>query len=402
MVKLYVKGGKKIKGEVFIDGSKNSALPIIAATTLIKGTCILKNVPKINDVYVMLDILKSIGAKVIIKDNVVIVSNDELSSRITTGGGIRANYYFLGALASRYKTVEGLPPGGCKIGDRPIDIHIDAFRQLGYNVSNTNVIKISGEVSNYNIVLKDKSVGATINTIFACLNAKNEVIIKNVLLEPEVRDVINFLNTAGFQIERILEGLKITPRESFNSVEYEIMPDRIEAMSYVILGLLAGNLTIKNANIKCIKGLLDYLINKGAKIKITNNINVKKSNIEKLDVICDKYPGIPTDLNSMLCILMLLNNGGSIKDRIFPKRTKSIEQLIKLNANIVFDKEIYINKSKLISGSLKGYDLRGDMALLIAAISSEGKYILELPNIERGYANLFNKLKGLGIRVKKI
>lgn len=401
-MKLFVNGGKKIKGEVLIDGSKNSALPIIAATTLIKGTCVLKNVPKIHDVTEMLDILQSLGAKVIRKDNVVIISNDELSSRITKGGGIRANYYFLGALVSRYNSVEGLPPGGCKIGDRPIDIHIDAFRQLGYKVSNTNVIKISGEVSNYNIVLKDKSVGATINTIFACLNARKEVIIKNVLIEPEVRDVINFLNAAGFQIERILEGLKITPRESLNSVEYEIMPDRIEAMSYVVLGLLAGNITIKNTNIKCIKGLLDYLINKGGKIKITNNINVKKSIIERLDVVCDKYPGIPTDLNSILCVLMLLNNGGSVKDRIFPKRTKSIEQLINLNADIIIDKRININKSKLTSGTLRGYDLRGDMALLIAAISSKGKFTLELPNIERGYANIIDKLKGLKVRVKKI
>lgn len=401
MEKLLVRGGKLLKGEVSISGSKNASLPIIAACTLIKGTTILKNVPNNRDVSDMLKILENLGAKVIWKENIAIISISELTNKIDYKN-IRASYYFWGALLSRYGSVEGFNPGGCNLGERPIDIHIDAFRKLGYNVSKTDKIRISGYVSNFDIILKDKSVGATINAILASLNSSHEIIIRNTLIEPEAKDLINFLNKVGFQIERILDGVKITPRNIIKPVEYEIMFDRIEAISYITLGLLTGNLVIKNVNYKYIKGIIEYLVEKGAKIKVSDNIYVKKSKLDRMDFVFDRYPAIPTDLNPILSILLIFNNGGNIIDRVFPQRYKSILALKDLGANIDVDNYVKFEKSEIIGGTLKGLDLRGDMAFLIFSLKAKSKFLLELQNIDRGYPDYFDKIKSIRGKIKKV
>lgn len=400
-IKKVITNYSRLKGNVYIDGAKNSILPIVAASILINGTVCINNVPNIKDLDVMLNILNSIGVKSLKQNNTLYIINngvyecDLLSDDVKK---IRGSYYFMGSLLSRLKKVRINHPGGCQIGDRLIDMHINGFKTLGANVSEDKYINIYGNLIGDSIYLEKYSVGATINLILAATNANGITRIYNPALEPEVDDVINFLYTAGYNIRRYNEYIEIYGMDTIIcDFTYSIIPDRIEALSYVILGLINGNLAIHNVNINHIVYPIKMLIDHGANIKIKgNSLIVKKSVIKKMDIVCDRYPFVPTDINSMMVLLLIMNNGGSIKDMIFDNRFRSALELRSMGACIELSDKLYIKPSKLKCGYVIGSDLRGTAMLVFAGLCVKGSTIIDnIYYMERGYSNYIEKIKGI-------
>lgn len=383
-------------------------MPILASTVLINGSVKIGNVPNISDVDIMINILNKIGIKAIKDDkniyisNVGNIKNELLFDEVRK---IRGSYYFMGAMLSRFKSVKINYPGGCKIGDRPLDVHFKAFTDLGMIVEDYEYIYIHGNLIGDDIYLTKYSVGATINTILSSINANGITRIYNVSNEVEVDDLISFLSKVGYNIKRYIDYIEVIGMDTvICDLSFDIMPDRIEALSYIILGLTNGNIKIHNSNPNHYINVIHYLKSMGANIKIYNDyIEVKKSDIKYLDIICDKYPNIPTDINAMLIMLMLMNNGGCIKDNIFNDRFNSAFELKKLGLDIRYDDGLYVNKSLISKGSVKGQDLRGCAMLIFMGLNVKGG--LKVNNCSyalRGYSSIIDKIKGINGKIKII
>ena len=418
MDKFLIDGPCKIKGKVLISGSKNASLPILAATLLFDQPVIIKNLPRVKDINTMLNLLRSLGSKIILsKDKktakIINKKNMKTFASYSLVKTMRGSILVLGPLVAKHFKSKTSLPGGCLIGARPVNYHLAALKKLGmnYGIKDGYIIaKSNGRLKGKIIRFPKISVGATENSIIAASLAKGKTILKNCAIEPEIKDLSNFLNSAGANIKWSGRTCKIKGVSSLNQTEYSVMSDRIEAGTFCVAATLAkGNLEVENLNPKIINTELNLLKKAGAKIKTNKNkIFIKgPDKIKSIKKINTKeFPGIPTDLQAQLMVLMCKAVGkSSITESIFENRFMHVAELQRLGAkiNIKNNKAIIEGNTKFIGAELMSSDLRASVALVLAAIVSNGKsHINRIYHLDRGYERIENKLQKIGVRIKRL
>lgn len=409
-MRAKVKLNKYNNTVIKISGSKNSSLPIIAASILCDEEVIIKNVPNISDTNKLVKIIKKMGYNISFNNNTIITKPSLITKKnfnFSNIKKIRGSYYLIGALIGKYKYSDFsfAYPGGCNFESRPIDFHLHAFQKMGINnYSKNNKLYFKGQRKNVTHTLQIPSVGTTINIILSSCKMNHTTIIYNASIEPEVVDVCNFINSMGANI--IIEDRTIIIKgcEYFRFTNYNIMSDRIEAATFLTIGALHNGITITNINIDHISSIISLFKDIGFCFNINDNYITLYNTNKKLNpfnVTLSPYPGIPTDLGPILCVLASQINGiSSITDDIYPKRISHIEELKKLNINISIDNNIItINgKNNIKSNKVKAHDLRCAASLLVAAsLNNSFSYIYNIEKIFRGYENIKEKLDNLGI-----
>lgn len=418
MDKFLINGPCRVKGKVSISGSKNASLPILAATLLFNKPVIIKNLPRVRDINTMLNLLKSLGSKIILsKDKktakIINKKNMKTFASYSLVKTMRGSILVLGPLISKFYKSKTSLPGGCLIGARPVNYHLSALKKLGmqYKIRDGYILaKSSGRLKGKTIKFSKISVGATENSIIAACLAKGKTILKNCAVEPEIKDLTQFLNKAGANIKWSGRTCTITGVNSLDQTTHTVMADRIEAGTFCVAATLAkGNLQIKNLHPKIIKTELELLKKVGAKIKTTNNkIFIKgPDKIKSIKNIRTKeFPGIPTDLQAQLMVLMCKSIGkSSITESIFENRFMHVAELQRLGAkiNIKNNKAFIEGNTKFIGAELMSSDLRASVALVLAAIVANGKSVVgRVYHLERGYENIENKLKKIGVKIKRL
>ena len=415
MSEYIIEGGKKIQGEVTISGSKNASLPIIAASILNQGITTLYNVPNIHDTQMMFEILKKIGGTVTKKKNKIIIDTSkickyEIPEELMRQ--MRSSVIFVGALLGRYGKATFSYPGGCDIGTRPIDLHLKAFEKLGINISKNygNITCICDKIEGEKINLDFPSVGATENAILVASLADGETTITNAAREPEIIDLQNLLNKMGAKIKGAgTDTIQIQGVKNLKDVSYNIMPDRIEAGTFLSIAAMAGgNIIVKQINPEHITPVIHKLEETGCKLKIQKNeIELQApKRLKAIDIKTMPYPGFPTDMKSILATAVSIAKGTSIiVENLFENRYKYTQELIRMGAKIEIQGQTAIIKGvrKLYGTTVKATDLRGGAALVAAGIVAKGTTKIE--NIEyilRGYEKFDQKLNKIGAEIKKI
>jgi len=418
MDKFSIEGPSRIRGKVKISGSKNSSLPILAATLLFNQPVVLKNLPKVNDINTMISLLRSLGSKIILsKDKRVARIHNKKNLKTFASYSLvktmRGSILVLGPLIARYYKSKISLPGGCLIGARPINYHLDSLKKLGMNYVLKDgyiLAKSNGKLKGTTIKFPRLTVGATENSIIAACLAKGTTILKNCAIEPEIKDLTKFLNSAGAKISWIGRTCKIVGVKTLNPTEYSVMADRIEAGTFCVASTLAkGNLKISNFDAKIIKTELELLKRFGAKIK-THKEKIFIKGPEKIrsikNIKTKEYPGIATDLQSQLMVLMCKASGkSSITENIFENRFMHVAELRRLGAKInVKNNKAYIyGNTKFIGAELMSSDLRASVSLVLAAMVSKGKSIINrIYHLDRGYENIEHKLKKIGVKIKRL
>ena len=414
MERYVIHGGRRLDGQLNIQSSKNAVLPIIAGAILTDEQVVIKNCPKIKDVFAMLDILTHLGAKWSFdEENLIINSSsiDKYSIPQNLAGELRSSIFMLGALISRLKRARIFFPGGCDIGLRPIDMHLSALSDLGIIISDINgeLNCISNQIVGRNICLDFPSVGATENIILASVFAKGKTQIFNPAKEPEIVDLMNFLNSMGAKIYGagtstiLIEGVK-----SLHGTEYTPIPDRIECGTYLIATAIAGGqVQLNNCSAKNISLLVHKLCDNTCKISINNDIiYIKSGSVRKnFSFTTGPYPMFPTDLQAQATSLLTVCGGVSVvSENVFEMRFRHIPELIKMGANIIVKgKNAIITGVERLNGAIVGAnDLRGGAALVLAGLNAEGETIVNNVNhIERGYFQMDKKLSSIGADIIK-
>ena len=418
MDKFSIEGPSRIKGEVEISGSKNSSLPILAATILFNKPVVLKNLPRVKDINTMINLLRSLGSRIILsKDRRIAKIYNKTKLKTFASYSLvktmRGSILVLGPLIARYQKSKISLPGGCLIGARPINYHLESLKKLGmsYILKNGYILaKSKSKLKATTIKFPRITVGATENSIIAACLAKGTTILKNCAIEPEIKDLTNFLNSAGAKISWAGRTCKVVGVDKLNSLEYSVMADRIEAGTFCVAATLArGNLKISNFDAKIIKTELELLRRFGAKIKIhKKKIFIKgPEKIRSIKNIKTKeFPGIATDLQSQLMVLMCKANGkSSITENIFENRFMHVAELRRLGAKIdLKNNKAYVSgNTKFIGAELMSSDLRASVSLVLAAMVSKGKSIINrIYHLDRGYENIEHKLKKIGVKIKRL
>lgn len=412
MSKFIIQGGKKLEGEVRISGSKNAALPIIAATVLVKGKTTLYNVPNIQDVQTMFQIIKDIGGKVTRKNNKVIIDTSKIHTYEIPENlmrKMRSSVILAGAIIGKYNKANFSYPGGCEIGSRPIDLHLKGFEKLGINIKEEygEIICNAEKIIGAQIHLDFPSVGATENIILSACLAEGTTILTNAAKEPEIEDMAEFLNKAGAKIKGAgTDRVEITGVKKLAEISYNIMPDRIEAGTYLVAGAITGgNVRITNANPMHIEPILNKLEEANCILEIGKDyVQIKAPRrIKSVDIKTMPYPGFPTDMQSIFGALLSTAKGTSIiTENIFENRYKYVQELNRMGARInVEGRTAIIKGTKRIQGAnVVASDLRGGAALIIEGLIAKG--ITQIDNIHyvlRGYENIEDKLKKLGAKI---
>tara|TARA_B100001540_G_C15798337_1_gene638710 strand:- start:428 stop:1687 length:1260 start_codon:yes stop_codon:yes gene_type:complete len=417
MEKFVIKGPCRVKGVVNISGSKNAALPILASTLLFDKTVEIKNLPKVKDIETMVNLLRSLGSNISFsKDRrKVKIDNSKLTKTFASYSLVkkmRAGILVLGPLVSKYGSAIVSMPGGCQIGVRPINYHLQALKKLRMNfkIKKGYVYAKAKKLKGSIIKFPKISVGATENLIMASILADGKTILKNCAIEPEIKDLINFLKSSGAKIKWIgKRSLEIFGVRSLNSTSYSVMGDRIEAGTFCVASALTeGNLKIYGFNPEFISAEINLLKKIGAKIKTRPNqiqINGPKK-IKNLNLLVTKeYPGFSTDLQAQFMVLLCKAKGKSIiKENIFENRYLHCAELRRLGANILIKnrKAIIYGGSNFEGAELMSSDLRASVALVLAAITSKGESTIHrIYHLARGYENLEKKLKKIGVNIKK-
>lgn len=412
MKSILIKGNQYLNGTIKISGSKNAAIPIICSALLAKGKVLLKNVARITDVYDLVTILRYLDCKIVFKGHSLYIDNTHLKYKpllLPECRKIRGSYYFIGVFLTLFSKCEILLPGGCEIGSRPIDIHLAAFKDLGYvYFIEKDILKINiqTKIDNPNLTLKHKSVGATLNALFASLSCESFK-ISNYLLEPEGMDVLRFLNKIGYRIEMENELNYKKTRLEYKNLKYKIIPDRIETFTYIVIGLLNGNLKIKNTNPNDLIYPIEILKKSGYIININNDeITVNKSLGKAFSITTTNYPGFPTDMQPLLGVLALFSIGTTnIKETIFEKRFNLYNDLKSMNVDIEINKnEVkFCGISRLESTKMLVKDLRHGAALIALGLKMDGvSQINNFEIIERGYEDIIGKLISVNAKIKEI
>ena len=418
MDKFLIKGPCKIKGKVSVEPSKNSSLPILAASLLFDKPVVIKNLPKVKDIDTMIFLLQSLGSKIIFskdKKSVRIVNKKKIKTfaNYSIVKKMRGSFLVLGSLITKYYNAKCSLPGGCNLGARPVNFHLQALKKLGMNYSLKDgyiVAKSKGRLKGTMINFPKISVGATENTIIAASLAKGKTTLKNCAIEPEIKDLTNFLNSAGAKIKWSGRTCNIIGVNSLNETEYSVMADRIMAGTFCIAACLnKGDLEIQNVNPKIINTELNLLKKIGASIKTTDNkIFIKgPKKIKSIKNIKTKeYPGVATDLQSQLMVLLCKADGKStITENIFENRFMHVAELRRLGANITIknNKAIIEGNTVFKACPLVSSDLRASIALVLAATTAEGMSKVDrIYHLDRGAENFENKLKKIGVKIKRL
>lgn len=416
---LVINGGKPLEGEVCISGAKNSALPILAACVLGTEEIILDAVPKLKDVEIMIDVLRHLGSKVeYIDEETVRIDSSNINTCETPFelmDKMRASFVVMGPLLSRFKKAYTKAPGGCNIGARPIDLHLKGFQALGAeSMVNDDEISITtdGGLFGNEIYLDFPSVGATQNIMMAATLAKGETTIENAAKEPEIVDLASFLSKMGAKIKGagtstiVIEGV-----EKLTGARHTIIPDRIEAASYMIAAVMTkGDVTIKNVIGSHIRPIIAKLIEMGASveeyedediIRVSTNHRLKPTNVQTLP-----YPGFPTDAQAQFMALMTVCDGESrIQETVFENRFMHVEQLNKMGAAIATsgNRATVVGVDRLHGASVKATDLRAGAALVMAGLTAKGETrVSDIYHIDRGYSDLEGKFRKLGADIKRV
>lgn len=416
MEQYIIKGGKPLHGEVTIGGAKNAALGILSAAIMTDETVTIENLPNVRDINVLLQAMEGIGAKIERINEHVVKINGSNISRINIDyefiRKIRASYYLLGALLGKYSQAQVALPGGCNIGSRPIDQHIKGFEALGASVKiEYGMIHASAEklVGNH-IYLDMVSVGATINIMLAACMAEGQTTIENAAKEPHIVDVANFLNSMGANIKGAgTDIIRIKGVEKLHGTEYSIIPDQIEAGTFMVAAAATkGEVLIKNVIPKHLEAITAKLIEIGATVEEFDDAVLVKANsrLGNTHVKTLPYPGFPTDMQPQIATLLALSNGTSIvTESIFENRLKYVDELARMGATIKVE-----GNSAIITG-VEGFtgaivsapDLRAGAALVTAGLVAEGFTIVDqIEYIERGYEGFEYKMQSLGAKMEKV
>lgn len=416
MSKIKIEGGHLLKGVINISGAKNSAVALIPAAILCDEETTITNVPEISDVDSLEEILTCLNAKVKRENNSVTIDSKSVENKVIPeelSVKLRASYYFMGALLGKFHKVEMYFPGGCSIGERPIDLHLKGFEKLGATISEEgNYIKIEAEELKGNKIYLDiPSVGATINIMLAAVRAKGKTTIENAAQEPEIVNVATYLNNMGAKITGA--GTSIIKIEGVNTLKgcfHEVIPDRIEAGTYLIIAALLGNdLTINKIIPSHIESLISKLKEAGVKMEVGEDyITVKEvGNYKSVKVKTLVYPGFPTDLQQPLIPFLTQCNGLSkVTETIWENRFQNIPDTIRMGANIKVNENrtaIIRGKTKLTGCDVSATDLRGGASMLICGLIAEGTTTIDnIKYILRGYDNIVEKLKDVGAKIELI
>lgn len=412
MDKLIVKGGNKLSGTVEVSSAKNASLPIMAATILLPTPVNLANLPGLSDINFFKQILESLGAKV--EKHVIDCSKiNNYKADYNLVRKMRASILVLGPLLARFKKAVVSLPGGCAIGTRPVDLHIEGLRQLGatIDIKNGYLHAATSGLVGCDIKLNFPSVGATENLIMAAVYAKGKTKIFNYAKEPEVIDLISFLNTANAQISYNedyieIEGVTV---DSLKLNEYTIIGDRIEAATLIIAGVITNsNIAIKKFNPEHIRSVLDHLKSMGVDFLETNDSIelIKTSPLKAISFQTNVHPGFPTDVQAqMMTLLASLNQKSEVTENIFENRFMHVAELNRLGFNIEIDQNTakIIGDNNLLGAPVMCTDLRASAALVLGGLICEGESeILRIYHLDRGYEGLESKLTYLGADIKRI
>lgn len=408
---LKIKGNRELSGTIEIGGAKNSAVALVPAAILADEVEIT-NVPNISDIDALEIIINYLGGSLKKEDKTLIINSKNIENKPITleqSQMLRASYYFMGALLGKFGHAEMYFPGGCTIGARPIDLHLFGFEKLGAKVTldgDKYIIDADKLVGN-DIELAFASVGATINILLAAVHAEGKTTIKNAAREPEVGNVIDLLNNMGAKITgKDTSTLEIEGVEKLENAKVKTIPDRIEAGTYLIAGVMKGNnLKINNVIPKHFQSLIDNLTKMGADIEVGENyvITSKTEHLKPIDIETETYPGFPTDLQQPITSLLAFTEGTStITENIYENRFQNVPYLQSMGANIeIKDRTLIINgPTKYIAGEVITTDLRAGAALILAALCAEGETtIKEVKYVLRGYGNIIKKLSKVGAEI---
>lgn len=416
MEQYIIKGGNPLVGEVDISGAKNAALGILAAALMTDDTVLIENLPDVRDINVLLEAMSEIGVKVErLTPHAVLLNGSEIggvSVDYELIKKIRASYYLLGALLGKYKRAEVPLPGGCNIGSRPIDLHLKGFKALGAKVSirNGSICAEAEHLRGSHIYLDTVSVGATINIMMAASMAEGRTVIENCAREPHVVDVANFLNSMGANIKGAgTDVIRIHGVERLHATEYSIIPDQIEAGTFMFAAAATkGDVMVKNVIPKHLEATTAKLLEIGCEVeefdsavRVVASKRLTSANVKTLP-----YPGYPTDMQPQIGVTLALASGTSIvTESIFENRFKYMDELARMGAEVkVEGNTAIITGVKSLTGArVSAPDLRAGAALVIAGLAAEGITIVDdIVYIQRGYENFEEKLRSLGAEIQKI
>ncbi|SHE86694.1 UDP-N-acetylglucosamine 1-carboxyvinyltransferase [Clostridium fallax] len=417
MEKLIINGGKSLKGSVEINGAKNAAVAILPAAVLAsEGKCVIDNIPNIEDVHCLERILSDLGCKVKkLDDNTLEIDATNINSHEACTEDVRrmrASYYFIGALLSRYKEAKVELPGGCPIGVRPIDQHIKGFEALGAEVTiEHGTVNVKAErLLGANIFFDVVTVGATINVMIAATLAEGTTVLENVAKEPHVVDVANFLNSMGADIKGAgTDVIRIKGVKKLKGCNYSVIPDQIEAGTFMIAAAAtSGDVTIKNVIPKHLESISAKLIEMGASVEEgDDSIRVKVLKpLKGVNIKTAPYPGFPTDIQQPMCSLLCAVEGRSlITETIWESRHKHVDELKKMGACIKVEGRTAIidGVDKITGAIVKATDLRAGAAMVIAGLIAKGDTeITSIEHIDRGYPKIEEKFKALGADIRRV
>lgn len=417
METIVIRGGKPLFGEITVSGAKNAALAIIPAAILVDGVCRIENVPCVNDVIIQLDILRQLGASVRSMSPTVVeidcrrMQNKKAPDEMTRR--IRASYYLLGALLGRYHHAEVALPGGCNFGGvRPIDQHIKGFEALGATVRQEKgyVTAHAGDgLLGGNVYLDVVSVGATMNIMLAAVLAEGQTVIENAAKEPHIVDLANFLNSMGADVKGAgTDIIKIRGVESLCGGTYSIIPDQIEAGTYLVaVAAAGGSLLVKNVIPKHLDCITAKLTEMGVEIdeqdeavRVTRRGPLTRVNVKTLP-----YPGFPTDMQPQMTVALSLASGTSIvTEGVWDNRYRYVDELRRMGAHIQVDGRVAVveGAERLTGATVRACDLRAGAAMVIAGLAAEGQTVIEeIQHIERGYEGLVDKLRRVGADIRR-
>lgn len=419
MEKFIVEKSPPLKGKVKIGGSKNSALPILAASLLTQESCTIKDIPKLQDIDIMKKILEDLGATVIWdeKDNVIHVQSSNITKTEANTeliNKIRASFLIMGPLLARYGYAKVALPGGCCIGARPVDLHLKGFHNLGAEVIQEHgyVIARANMLKGAKIYLDFPSVGATENIMMASVYAEGQTVIENCAIEPEIVDLANFLNSLGAQIKGAgTDTIKINGVKKLQGAEHTIIPDRIEAGTFMIAAAITnGDIILENVLVEHLKPIIAKLKETNVNVEeLENALRVYKDEntvLKGVDIKTMPYPSFPTDMQAQFMSLLLCGEGSSmVTETVFENRFMHVSEFKRMGAEIKIDSRTAFieGKSKLSGASVKATDLRAGAALVLAALNADGiTEISDIHHIDRGYCSFDEKIRLLGGKITRM
>ena len=416
MQKLEVFGANKLKGEINISGSKNASLPILAATLLTNKKVYLDNLPKVKDIETMINLLRSLGSKTKFNKKNLVVDNSTQNKNFASYNLVktmRAGILVLGPLLAKFGRAKVSLPGGCAIGTRPVDLHLKALSKLGvkYKIIQGYIHATAPKgLIGTKITFSKISVGATENLIIAATLAKGTTILKNCAIEPEIKDLTNFLIKLGCNLKWLSNRtIRIKGVKNTHEIKYSVMFDRIEAGTYLVAAAATeGNLRIKKVIPEIIKTEINILKKIGAKIVVKKNqIHIYgNKKIRNTNIKTAPYPGFPTDLQAQIMVLLCKANKKSlIKEDIFENRFMHVSELNRMGAKILIkgNKALIEGNIKFTAAELMATDLRASVSLILAALTTRGKSIINrIYHLDRGYENIEKKLKRVGAKIRRI